>query len=242
MAALLAAQEPFWPPGSTLCYHPLTFGWLCAELIRRVDGRTAGAFFAEEVAAPLGLEIWIGLPERFEARVATLRREGPQGPEQPMGSREWMISGNPPLWDGEPTAWNSRAFHAAEIPGAGAIGSARSIARLYGCLACGGELDGVRLLTSETIELGTRCVARGRDECFGWPLAFGVGLALQTELLELGPPEAAFGHGGAGGSVHGAWPRQRVGFSYAMNDMRWEDSSRSDDLLRALYEAVSSAD
>ena len=72
MAALLAGEEPLWPAGETLSYHPLAYGWLCAELVRRADGRSVGRFFAEEVAAPLGLEVWIGLPAREEARVARL--------------------------------------------------------------------------------------------------------------------------------------------------------------------------
>lgn len=240
MAELLAEQEPFWPPGARLCYHGLTYGWLCGELVRRIDGRSVGRFFAEEIARPLGLELWIGLPEAEEPRVSTLCR-GPEMPPEPSSCPEeitWALEDNPPAFTGEPTVWNRRAYHAAEIPGAGAIGTARSIARLYGCLARGGELDGVRILRPETIELGRACIVRGTDACRGWPLAFGVGFSLQTELMELGPPLSAFGHGGAGGSEHGAWPELRVGFSYAMNEMR-DDLERSEALLAALHRAVS---
>jgi CubicO group peptidase (beta-lactamase class C family) len=239
MAQLLAAQAPFFPPGSGVCYHALTYGWLCGELVRRIDGRSIGTFFAEEIAGPLDLELWIGLPEALEPRVSVLRGTLAAPPEPPpsLADAARAISSNPPLFEGEPNAWNSREYHAAEIPGAGAIGTARSIARLYGCLACGGELDGVRILAPETVELGRRELARGPDLCFGWPLAFGVGFALQTELREFGPPETAFGHCGAGGSAHGAWPDARVGFSYAMNEMR-DDMERSDALLAALNEAV----
>ncbi len=239
MARLLARQEPFWPAGTVLCYHPLTFGWLCAELIRRVDGRAVGVFFAEEIARPLGLEIWIGLPKELETRVSVLQRKGGTDPGPSVNSHAWAIAYNPPLWHGEPTAWNSRAFHAAEIPGAGAIGTARSLARLFGCLALGGEIDGVRLLEPETIALGTTCLVHGRDACFDWPLAFGVAFALQTDRREFGPPPGGFGHSGAGGSVHGSWPIEGVGFSYVMNDMRWDDTTRSDAILHALFEAVS---
>ena len=163
MAALLAAQAPFWPPGEHVCYHGVTYGWLCGELVRRVDGRSIGTFFAEEVAGPLGLELWIGLPEEQESRVSVLAGSLAPAPEPVQGFEEAarLIAGNPPLFEGLPAHWNSRAYHAAEIPGAGAIGTARSIARLYGCLACGGELDGVRLLRPETIELGRTCLVAG---------------------------------------------------------------------------------
>ena len=242
MAVLLAGQAPFWPPGEHVCYHGVTYGWLCGELVRRVDGRSIGTFFAEEVAGPLGLELWIGLPEEHEPRVSVLTGSLAPAPEPVEGFAEEarLIAGNPPLFEGPPGPWNSRAYHAAEIPGAGGIGTARSIARLYGCLACGGELDGVRLLRPETIELGRTCLSRGTDACFGWPLVFGVGFALQNEERDFGPREGAFGHCGAGGSAHGAWPDARVGFSYAMNELR-DDMSRSGALLSALGEALAAA-
>jgi CubicO group peptidase (beta-lactamase class C family) len=241
MAALLAAQAPFWPAGEHVCYHGVTYGWLCGELVRRVDGRSVGTFFAEEVAGPLGLELWIGLPEEHEPRVSVLAGSLASPPEPVEGFEEAarLVAGNPPLFVGLPACWNSRAYHAAEIPGAGAIGTARSIARLYGCLAGGGELDGVRVLRPETVELG-RCLSRGTDACFGWPLAFGVGFALQNDERDFGPREGAFGHCGAGGSAHGAWPEAGVGFSYAMNELR-DDMSRSGALLTALDEALTAA-
>jgi CubicO group peptidase (beta-lactamase class C family) len=239
MGQLVAQQAPFWRAGTQACYHPFTYGWMCGELVRRIDGRSIGAFFAEEVARPLGLEIWIGLPEEHERRVSKLCRADEPAPAAPTCDQElaWAIDQNPPLLAGEPTVWNSRAYHAAEIPGAGGIATARSMARLYGCLSRGGELDGVILLAPETLAAACRPLAAGADPCFGWPFAFGFGFALQNELYELGPPDDAFGHGGAGGSIHGAWPAERVGFSYCMNEMR-EDLGRSESLLRALHRAV----
>jgi CubicO group peptidase (beta-lactamase class C family) len=116
--------------------------------------------------------------------------------------------------------WNTRAFHAAEIPGGGAIGTARAIARLYGCLARGGEVDDVRTLAPQTIEVGRTQLAHGADPFAGGPIAFGVGVQLQTDSRHLGPSLDAFGHDGAGGSVQAAWPPHRAGVSYAMNEMR----------------------
>jgi CubicO group peptidase (beta-lactamase class C family) len=239
MAARLAAQERSDDPRAALCYHALTYGWLCGELVRRADGRSVGRFFADEVAGPLGLELWIGLPEEHEPRVSTLERHAtwPTSPhyrrlDDPLIRSVW---GNPPTF-GDAFPWNRRDYHAAEIPGAGAIGTAPSIARLYGALVDGSE----RVLREETVRLGRTELSRGREPLLEVPMAFGVGFQLQTEERSLGPPADAFGHGGAGGSKHGAWPELRVGFSYAMNMMRddEDDSGRSASLLRALHEAV----
>ena len=237
MAGLLAAQRAFWPADERIAYHALTYGWLTGELVRRVDGRSLGAFFAEEVARPLGLELWIGLPPEHEHRVSALvSQPGLMAEPVPDDDVARLRALNPQAFD-DLTLWNDARLHQAEIGGAGAIGTARAIARLYGCLARGGELDGVRLLRPATLELGRACLARGTDVHYGWPLAFGVGFALQTEEAELGPVPDAFGHGGAGGSLHAAWPSRRTGFSYAMNEAR-NDLERPHALLDALERAT----
>ena len=188
------------------------------------DGRTVGKFFAEDVARPLELELWIGLPPEVEPRVARL--------ELAPGYR---VTGEPgPLLDALYGAllhgfpWNEPAFHAAEIPAANAIGTARSIALLYG------RLD--TILRPETIRLGRTERSRGACAVTGFPYAFGVGFELQTELGRLGPPANAFGHTGSGGSSHGAWPDERVGFSYVPTELRsWETDDRAQRLLSALH-------
>jgi CubicO group peptidase (beta-lactamase class C family) len=247
MSELLAGQKPLLPYGEVVCYHALTFGWLCGELVRRVDGRSIGRFIEDEVTKPLGLELWLGLPAELEERVATLEVDpdletnpGPAAGVNHRTSLFALVENNPPILAQDPYPWNSRAFHSAEIPGAGSIGTARSIARLYGCLARGGELDGVRLVSEPTIQLGRTQLSRGHDPLGDKPLAFGVGFALQTERHSLGPPADAFGHGGAGGSMHGAWPSQRVGFSYAMNRMQDVEpvDPRADELLKTLYRCI----
>jgi CubicO group peptidase (beta-lactamase class C family) len=244
LASLLAGQEQARDRRADFVYHALTYGWLCGELIRRIDGRSVGELFADEVAAPLDLELWIGLPAEFEERVSTLQ----YGPEWHRHSAAAAaghakddlvrpIAENPPFLPAGHIPWNTRAFHAAEIAGAGAIGTARSIARLYGCLARGGEIDGVRILRSTTIDLGRAQISRGLDPYSTELMAFGVGFALQTERRPFGPPADAYGHGGAGGSAHCAWPSHRVGISYAMNQMRNDPAGdpRSEALLRALF-------
>jgi CubicO group peptidase (beta-lactamase class C family) len=240
MAELLSQQPLMRDERAAGIYHALTYGWLCGELVRRVDGRSVGEMFAEDVADPLGLEIWIGLPEELEPRVSTLVYA-------PDWKTPWSedgftadelaasIYGNPPILTAGHMPWNARAFHAAEIPAVNAIGTARSIARLYACMACGGRLDGTLLLRSKTVELARRQLSCFIDPIAGEPHAYGVGLNLQTERATYGPPDDAFGANGAGGSVHGSWPRHQLGFSYVMNEMRSHDDLRCDALLKALY-------
>jgi CubicO group peptidase (beta-lactamase class C family) len=247
MATLLAGQPPEEDPRAADAYHLFTFGWLCGELVRRVDGRSVGRFFAEEVAAPLDLDVWIGLPAEMEPRVATLQyapswgqriRSDAQAPaHDELYDRTWN---NPPLFPPGELPWNRPDLHQAEIPAIGAIGTPRSLARLYGCLARGGELDGVRLLAADTLTRGREPLAVRLEPLLDEPQAFGTGFALQTEPRPFGPPSDAFGHRGAGGSVHCAWPSQGIGLSYAMNSLSDDEpvDPRADALLTALFEAA----
>jgi hypothetical protein len=143
------------------------------------------------------------------------------------------VFANPVVWTRESFPWNQPEFHQAEIPAAGAIGTARSIAALYGNLE--------RLLSPRALALGTSELERRRDPLVDEPQRFGVGFELQNELLLLGPAADAFGHTGAGGSVHGRWPGADLGFSYAMNLMRDDDPSgdpRAAALLGALAQCL----
>lgn len=235
MAALLADQAPSWAGEGRLSYHALTYGWLCGELVRRVTGATIGQFVRAEIAVPLGADIWIGLPPELEPRVSTLCLGADfSATFEPTDTRY----SNPPIFN-EPLPWNRPAFHQAEIAGANAIGEARGIAAFYGCLASGGTLGGTRLISAESVTCATVERVRGFDPVGGDSLSYGAGFALQTESASMGPAASAFGHRGAGGSVHGAWPRHRVGFSYTMNELRdGTDDDRSRGLLAALYAAV----
>lgn len=244
MAELLAAQRQV-PRAQGPRYHALTFGWLCGELIRRVDGRSVGRLLHEDIARPLGLEIWIGLPDDQESRVAFLERDSGFGERVVAAARDsdgvaWSVWSNPPRFGDDGLAANLPIWHAAEIPATSGIVAARSLARLYGCLACGGEIDGERVLSSKALETARQPLAAGVEPDLGISLAFGTGFELQTADRRLGPPSDAFGHTGAGGSVHGAWPSQGVGFSYAPNllsDLAGPDP-RAEDLLTELHAAV----
>ncbi len=239
VADALAAQAPLWEPGEAHGYHALTYGWLVGELVRRVDGRSLGAFFAEEVAAPLGLEFWIGLPDAEQSRVAPLSamRPDPQDaaraaadpeiaplldelvaayldPSSPT-NRALSLEGSFGL-DGSGLSWNDPRVRAAEIPAANGVTNARSLSRLYA--ACVGEVDGVRLLDDDTLDRATEEQSAGRDRTLVVPTRFGVGFFLSSSYSPL-LSESSFGHAGAGGSLGFADRDAEVGFGYVMNRM-----------------------
>jgi CubicO group peptidase (beta-lactamase class C family) len=237
LADLLARQEPHWEDDGRVAYHGLSYGWLCDALMRRVAGVSVGSFLATEISGPLGLKAWIGLPPELESRMSelTMRNYDLQPPASAYGRRIFF---NPPVFE-EPVVWNAPELHAAENAAVSGIATARSMARFYGCLALGGTIDGIELCRRESIERAVSPRVRAVDPYAHERVAFGLGFELQTEELAFGPVLDAFGHTGAGGSVHGAWPRQRAGFSYCMNEMRPEDADRRGKrLLEALFSCL----
>ncbi|MEQ1956468.1 serine hydrolase domain-containing protein [Mesorhizobium sp. CN2-181] len=247
MAQLLAEQPPICPPGIGLNYHALTFGWLSGALIRRIDGRSVGRMFAEDVARPLGLSAWIGLPADQEPRVATLKRGANFGVRTQARPQDetlvWSMFENPPRFSSDPMPANTRSWRAAEIPASNGMATARAMAYLYGCLGAGGEIAGFHLLAADTISHGTVPLCRGYEPVIGREMAYGVGFQLQTPASLFGRPATAFGHDGAGGSMHGAWPDLRTGFSYLTNTLLPSQGAdpRSLALLDALHGCVDGA-
>jgi CubicO group peptidase (beta-lactamase class C family) len=237
MAQRLAAETPFWEPGTRNGYHLSTFGWTVGELVRRLSGRTLGTFFREEIAAPLGLEFWIGLPDAEHHRVAPVipwvpDRKGPL-PEFTRALQLGAKAGGESLQHlGLMNTGGHRADGAdswrAEIGGGGGIANARGLAGMYTPLANGGRHRGVRLLEADHIvRMSEVSVATEVDAMLLMPTRFGLGFmrsmdnrhrpAGHMETLILG--RAAFGHAGAGGSIGFADPEARLAFGYAMNRM-----------------------
>jgi CubicO group peptidase (beta-lactamase class C family) len=216
---LLAAQEPWWEPGTRSGYHAITFGFLLGEVIRRVTGKTPGTFFRDEVAGPLGADFHIGLPEEHDCRVGEMipppgPRPGESGEEpESILSR---VNSNPPLKAEES---RERAWRAAERPAVNGHGNARSVTRIAAALACGGELDGVRLLTLPTIEKILEEQCYGTDLVIGMPIRWGLGFGITSKEIPIGPNPRAFYWGGWGGSVIAIDLDARVSFSYVMNKM-----------------------
>jgi CubicO group peptidase (beta-lactamase class C family) len=216
----LARQSLWWEPGEAVGYHAVTQGYLQGELVRRVDGRTIGTFFADEVAGPLGADFHIGLDARHDDRVAELVPPTRPlvedfGDAAPGSLIARMVEGTPHLRGDEPSA---RAWRAAEIPAAGGIGNARAIARIHSALACGGEIDGVRLLSTPTLHRILETQIRATDVLMNSPAHFGMGFGLATELLPF-PNERTFFWGGWGGSVCIIDLDARMSFAYTMNRM-----------------------
>jgi CubicO group peptidase (beta-lactamase class C family) len=225
MTEALAKQEPWWEPGTKHGYHALTFGWLVGEVVRRITGKSLGTYFREEVAEPLGLDFHIGLAPEHDARTADMILPPlPQPGEpnlraeifnNPMGLRAFVIS--PDMMD--MSGVNSREWRAAEVPSANGHGNARALARVYGALARGGELDGVRVLSHDAIDQAIVEQSVGTDAVLTLPMRFGLGFILTMPDAPLGPNPRTFGHAGMGGSLGFADPDAKVGFGYTMNKM-----------------------
>ncbi|MGW7611829.1 serine hydrolase domain-containing protein [Streptomyces sp. NPDC054766] len=232
MAAALAAQRPLWTPGTAHGYHGRTWGWLVGEVIRRVSGRTPGHFFADEIAAPLGLDFFIGLPADERDRVSRMVYQQPAvdlttvpAESVPEELREKVAAWRDPesfsnrayaVTDPAAIDFDSPKVQAAELPASNGIGTARGLARMYAALI--GEVDGVRLLTPETLEAATKEQASGKDRVMLIPSRFSSGYMLPTETNPMTGPRA-FGHTGRGGSLGFADPEHDISFGYAMNQI-----------------------
>jgi CubicO group peptidase (beta-lactamase class C family) len=231
---MLAAQEPLWPPGTRHGYHALTFGHVVGEVVRRVSGRSMGTFFRDEVAAPLGLDFWIGLPQKHHARVApTIPVEPPAAGDD--ASEFFAQAMTDPTSIASLVAMNSsgmlfpgvidrREVYAAEIPAVNGLANGRALAGMYRPLALGGAVDGVRLVDEATLAEATRVAsASSVDATLGIPTRFALGFMKAMDNRSLPGndsvliSEDAFGHAGYGGSIGFADPGARLSFGYSMN-------------------------
>ncbi len=238
MTGRLADEEPFWVPGTRNGYHGLTFGWTVGEMVRRAGGRTLGTFFREEVARPLALDFWIGLPEEIEPRVAPVI---PFVYKAEQAKTPFMtdLAGNPKsiasLFFFNSGAWrsggaNTRAGHAAELGAANGITNARGLAGMYSPLAQGNG----KLVDAKTLaRMGEVSMATHDDATLRIPTRFALGFMKSMDNRKRSPAarlfgeacdsvilsSAAFGHVGAGGSLGFADPVAGLAFGYTMNRM-----------------------
>ena len=218
MTARLAAQGPWWEPGSASGYHAITQGYLQGEIVRRVTGRSLGTFFREEVAEPLGADFHIGLDPAHDGRVGELippSAPPSAGTPEPGSVAERTFSGIQ-LKGTEP---QTSAWRRAEIPAAGGIGNARSVARIHSALACGGTVDGVKLLSEKGVHRVLDEQTRGTDLVMGIPIVFGMGFGLNDPSFPVSPNERAFFWGGWGGSLAVLDLDARASVAYVMNRM-----------------------
>jgi CubicO group peptidase (beta-lactamase class C family) len=263
-ADALAEQTPFWEPGTAHGYHALSYGYLVGEVVRRITGRSLGTYFAEEVAGPLGLEFFIGLPEEYEDRVSPIvganfeggladgsddNHDGGGGTGgAPPGFASTLVARSLNLGGAiRDRDWmNQRAWHAAEMPGGNGITNAASLSRMYAALI--GPVDGgplEPLLTPDQLERARTPLTSGADQVFasvGFTLEQKIGLGFwRSSPVTLFGGEGSFGHGGAGGSYGFADPENGLAVGYVMNKMAMEEftgDSRSHGLVGAVYEAI----
>ncbi len=239
MAEALAAQAPWWTPGERHGYHVNTQGFLLGEVVRRVTGKTIGAYLRDEIAAPAGIDFHWGVDAALDARCAEvvppppspeseqLRRLLSLDPSTLTGTALMRMNAyrNPADLSGTGVV-NTRAWRAAEVPSTNGHGNARAVARLYAALAGDGTLRGdgaggsVHILSPELIAKASTEQACGDDAILERRTRFGLGFQLTQPERKLGPGARAFGHFGAGGSLGFADPDARVAFGYAMNQGR----------------------
>ena len=238
--ALLAAQAPYWEPGTKSGYHALTQGYLVGEVIRRVAGKSVGTVFREEFADPMGADFHIGLPASEDGRVADLIPPPPGG-AMGEGTTDKLVanmSTNPGV---NVLATRTREWRGAEIPAAGGTGNARSVAEIHTILANGGiDRDGRRYLSEAGCRKALEPQIEGTDLILGIPVKFGMGFGLQGGATPL-PNDECIYWGGYGGSLIIIDMKTRATYSYVMNKMASTTSGdmRGFSLLMAMWGAMS---
>jgi CubicO group peptidase (beta-lactamase class C family) len=274
IAAALAAAEPAWVPGTRHGYHATSYGWLVGELVRRTDGRTMGTFFREEVAGPLGLRTAIGVPVAEQGDIATNHGQGMDRAPFPLGlvlggTRKKMrdpstLIGKASLGDGALSIFdtpndliNNPTWLAAEQPASNGVTSAHDLARLFALVAGGGELDGVRLLSPETLARFSAPHATTEDVVLGSAMPGPFRVVLRSMLKanrtlafmgndpangpagSLGPSPRAVGAGGYGGQAVFADPDRRLSFAFVRSALLWSQKEVKG-LVEAVYEDLGS--
>jgi CubicO group peptidase (beta-lactamase class C family) len=257
MTARLAAEEPYWPPGTRLGYHATTFGHLVGEVIRRVDGRDVGTYFREEVAGPNGLDFHIGLPAGETGRVAPTIRADPTPPGEPLwrffeatrdpASLQSLVMKNTGRLS--PRDHDTPAAYQAVLPSQGGIANARSLAGLYAAVISEPRAPARGFISSESLaRMQHVSSASGTDAVLLTGMRFSQGFMKGVDNRWMPPgardslllPESAFGHAGMGGSVGFADPAARMAFGYVMTKQGRGVllNERGQSLVEAVYRSL----
>jgi len=250
MADLVAREEAFWVPGTRTGYHGITFAWTVGELVRRSSGRRLGRFFRDELAGPLGIDFWIGLPEEHESRVARLYFGVPDAKATPSRFMQAVL-GDPNsishlfTFNSGKADFNTREVHAAEIGSANGIGNGRALALLYAPFANGG---GTFVSRDAVTRMGRVSSATQDDATLMASTRFGLGFMKSMDNRRISGAEgmscilseAAFGHVGMGGSIGFADPEAHMSFGYNMNQLGAGVllNERGQSLVDAAYRAL----
>ncbi|MCA9629575.1 MAG: beta-lactamase family protein [Myxococcales bacterium] len=259
VSEILAEQVPSWIPDTNQGYHGVTYGLYAQELFKRVQGESLGSFMRREIAEPLGADVYLGLPEDLESRVArnyaatTRERVFHIVPQLLLSTNEGRVfrqvvsGGDAARAFAHPAElgprgidnFNSRRVHALELPWANALLSARGLCRVYTALALGGAVDGVRLVKAETIgPVLERQSWSAQDRVLRKPLGWSQGF-LKEELGMFSPNQTSFGHPGAGGSMGWCDPENQLAIAYVTNKMAYHiRSPRARRLSHTIYECL----
>jgi CubicO group peptidase (beta-lactamase class C family) len=225
MADALAAEAPWWEPGTAHGYHAVTFGFLVGEVLRRLTGWSVGELVRGDLAEPFGLDLYVGLPDAEFERVAEVpptivpesAADNPVAKAVTDPTSLTALAFANPVDLVEPGAVNTAKWRRAEIPASNGHANARALARLYGALAHGGVLDSSLLLPPAAIDAARAEHRRGPDRVLGLDSAFGAGFMLPSDLRPFGRNPGCFGHPGAGGALGFADPEAGIGFGYTPN-------------------------
>lgn len=250
MVSEIAAQRPWWTPGSRHVYHTHTFGFLVAEPVRRLTGLMPGEYLKQEIMDPLGEELYFGVPDDALDRLAVMIKEidysAADRPATPILDSEmtdevkmlvYAVANPPGAPDGG--VGPQQGWQQAQIPATNGHGTASAIAHFYGINAMGGEIDGHRLLSPELLKEATRVQSEGFCPSLRRNVRFGLGFQITQPDRPFGSGERSFGHYGNGGSVGYADPDTGVGFGYVMNYVpRRKQNSRNRNLMDALDSCV----
>jgi CubicO group peptidase (beta-lactamase class C family) len=216
---------PIYPAGEVMAYHPINFGWVIAELVRRIDGRPFNEFLAQELTGPVGMsDTYVGLPADLEGRVSTIHlMEDDADPNGYAG------------------VFDLAEVHTCVVPGAGGIASARDLATFYAMLERGGSLNGANILKPETVKEVTGLQVEGIDASSGLFARRSLGLALQDDRMGSpgDKPNNTFGHGGAGTSVGWADPDSGLAVGFITNGFRGNENNNA--RLTAISQAIRDA-
>ncbi len=232
----LERQEPNWPPGTAHGYHARTFGFLLEELVRRIASATVGEYWRKTFAEPLDLDLWIGLPENENDRVATMYAakvgKAPKPRNRQSGVDFYQDLARPdsfarkvfnsPSGLNAVSDMNKPENRARAFVSFGGIGSANSLAKFYAMLANGGQVGDQQFFSATTLNWMKTTLSDGIDRVFQIPTAFSVGFMKDSQASPrkiFGPATSSFGHPGAGGSHAFADPENKISFAYVMNQM-----------------------
>jgi CubicO group peptidase (beta-lactamase class C family) len=243
MCTTLAAQAPWWEPGTAHGYHVNTFGFLAGELVRRVTGATIGTLVRREVAGPLGADFFFGVPHHDLHRVAEFIGMASPPDDLPADLDDAQLMErdayfNPPELSGAGVV-NQERWRRAELPSTNGHATARGIARIFELLVAGGSLAGVAVVAAGPLGEAVTEQVYGDDLILHRPSRFGIGFQLTQAERPLGPNPGSYGHFGAGGSLGFCDPVAGLAFGYAINTMgpRWQNP-RNRALIDACYDCL----